>query len=286
MSLRRDLVNLPKELQLAAAAAAALALSLVLPWYQKSVPQKNQIVQGNVSALGVFTFVEAAILLVAFAVLFLVWARSQRKGFHLPGGDGIAITMAGGWAVLLLVWRMFDRPAIQGVGVDLGIQWGLFVALLCAGGLVVAGARVRAAHRPEPPNPAADGIDWVNAPSRERENRPDRRPRDPSAVTDVLRERPAWEGDPREPPVDPSRAQTTRLGDAPTTRLPDDRSEERTTRLPGDRSEEQTSRLFDDPSRADTTRLPEDPSSAHTRRQRRPDDTPPLWEDDPPGSSR
>ena len=133
-------------------------------------------------------------------------------------------------------------------------------------------------------------VDWVNAPSRERENRPDRRPRDPSAVTDVLRERPAWEGDPREPPLDSSRAQTTRLpGDRSeerTTRLPDDRSEERTTRLPGDRSEDQTSRLFDDPSRAETTRLPEEESSAQTRRQRRPDDTPPLWEDDPPGSSR
>jgi hypothetical protein len=198
--------------------------------------------------------------------------------------------MAGGWAVLLLVWRLFDKPNIQGAGATMGIQWGIFVALLAAGALIVAGARVRAAHRPEPPNPAADGIDWVNAPSRERENRPDRRPRDPSAVTDVLRERPAWEGDPREPPLDSSRAQTTRLpGDRSeerTTRLPDDRSEERTTRLPGDRSEDQTSRLFDDPSRAETTRLPEEESSAQARRQRRPDDTPPLWEDDPPGSSR
>jgi hypothetical protein len=287
MSRRRDLGGISKELQMAAAAAIALSLSLALPWYQKSYFQNAKVVQANVSALGVFTFVEAAVLLVAVAVLFLVWARSQRRGFHLPGGDGVAITIAGGWAVLLLVWRLFDKPGIQGAGATMGIQWGIFGALLAAGALVVAGARVRAAHRPEPPNPAADGIDWVSAPSRERGSRPDRRPRDPSAVTDVLRERPAWEGDPREPPVDSSRAQTTRMGDAPTTRLPDgDPSRERTTRLPGDRSEEQTSRLFDDPSRAETTRLPEDPSSAPSRPRRRPDDTPPLWEDDPPGSSR
>jgi hypothetical protein len=296
MSVRRDLAGLSKELQLAAAAAIALALSLVLPWYQKSYFQNAQVVQANVSALGVFTFVEAAVLLVAVAVLFLVWARSQQRAFHLPGGDGVAITMAGGWAVLLLVYRLFDKPNIQGAGATMGIQWGIFGALLAAGALIVAGARVRAAHRPEPPNPAAGGVDWVNAPSRERENRPDRRPRDPSAVTDVLRERPAWEGGPREPPLDSSRAQTTRLPGDPsqerttrlpgdpseerTARLPSDPSEERTTRLPPDRSDEQTSRLFDDPSRADTTRLPEDPSSAQTRRQRRPDDTPPLWEDD------
>jgi hypothetical protein len=230
------------------------------------------------------------VLLVAVAVLFLVWTRSQKRGFHLPGGDGVAITLAGGWAVLLLVWRLFDKPDIQGAGATMGIQWGIFGALLAAGALIVAGARVRAAHVPEPPNPAADAIDWVNAPSRERDNRPDRRPRDPSAVTDVLRERPAWEGEPGEPGLDSSRAQTTRLPSEPseerTTRLPTDRSEERTTRLPGDRSEERTSRLFDDPSRAETTRLPDDPSSAETRRRRRPDDTPPLWEDDPPPSSR
>jgi hypothetical protein len=281
--------GLSKEMQLAALAAIALALSLALPWYQKSVPQANQIVQGNVSALGVFTFVEAAILLVAVAVLFLVWARSQRRAFHLPGGDGVAITLAGGWAVLLLVWRMFDRPAVQGVGVDLGIQWGLFVALICAGGLLVAGARVRATHAPEPPNPAADDVEWVAPPPREGERPRDRRPRD-AAVTELLRDRPAWEGEPRDAaaavkPPDPSREQTTRL--------PADPSREQTTRLP-DASDERTSRLFDDPSRAQTTRLgdepttrlPEDASEARTRRQRRPQDTPPLWDDEPPHGSR
>jgi hypothetical protein len=261
------LASVSKEMQLAGLAAIALALSMVLPWYQKSVPQQGKIVQGNVSALGVFTFVEAAILLVSIAVLFLVWARSQQKAFHLPGGDGVAITIAGGWAVLLLVWRMFDRPAVQGVGVDLGIQWGLFVALICAGGLIVAGARVRAVHAPEPPNPVADDDGWVAPPPRgERDRRPERRPRDATAVTEMLRDRPSWEGEPQDP----------------TTRLPD-RSEERTTHLP-DPSDERTAPLFEDPSRAETTRLPENPSEARTRRQRRPAEHPPLWDDDSAGS--
>ncbi len=217
--------GLSKELQLAAVAAIALALSLLLPWYQKSYFQGGQVVQANVSALGVFSFVEAAVLLVALAVLFLVWARAQQKAFHLPGGDGVAITLAGAWAVLLLVWRLFDKPDIQGAGATIGIQWGIFGALLAAGFLIVAGARVRAAHAPEPPNPAADDVDWVTAPKRERS--PDRRPRDATAVTEMLRDRPAWEGE----PPDPSREKTTRLDDAPTTRLPDDPSREETTRL-------------------------------------------------------
>ena len=220
--------------------------------------------QANVSALGVFTFVEAAVLLVAVAVLFLVWARSQRKGFHLPGGDGAAITLAGGWAMLLLVWRLFDKPDIQGAGATIGIQWGMFGALLAAGALIAAGARVRAAHRPEPPNPAADADDdWVTVAGVGRERRADRRPRDASAVTEVLRERPAWEGMPREPPVDASRARTTRL---------DDRSRAETTRLPDDRS------------RAETTRLPDDAPQPPARRKPRPDaETRRLRDDvDPP----
>ena len=166
MSLRSDVTALPKEMQLAGAAAVALALSLLLPWYQETVIDQGRLVQHNLSAFGVFTFIEAAILLVALAVLFLVWARSQRKGFHLPGGDGVAITLAGGWAALLLVWRLFDKPDAPDSRFPIGIQWGIFFALLAAGALIAAGARVRAVHRPEPPNPEADEVDWVAPPRR------------------------------------------------------------------------------------------------------------------------
>lgn len=209
--MKTRFAGLPKELQLAAIAAAALALSLVLPWYQKSyVPAGTRgFVQSNVSALGAFTFVEAAVLLVASAVLFLVWSRLQKRAFHLPGGDGVAITLAGGWAVLLLVWRLFDKPSIEGPAATVGIQWGIFGALAAAGALVAAGARVRAAHAPEPPNPVADETGWVAVPPRERTRSPDRRPHDATAVTELLRDRPTWEGEVRDP------------GDAPTAKLPD-----------------------------------------------------------------
>ena len=74
MSLAKDFRGLSSEMRMAAVAAAALAFSLILPWYQKSYfPVRGEkVVQANVSALGVFTFIEAAVLLVAFAVLFLV----------------------------------------------------------------------------------------------------------------------------------------------------------------------------------------------------------------------
>jgi hypothetical protein len=194
VSAAARLRDLPPELRNAGIAAAALAVSLILPWYTKSYvpPGSRTFVQDNLSAFGVFSFVEAAVLLVAAGVLFLVWARSERKGFHLPGGDGTAIALAGGWALLLLVWRLFDKPNVDDPGATVGIQWGIFGALLAAGALLATGLRVRAAHRPEPPNPVAE-----EPPPRP--PRP-RRPADPTAVTEVLSERPAWSGEPPEPP--------------------------------------------------------------------------------------
>ena len=229
--------ELPPELRNAGIAAAALALSLLLPWYEQSyVPEgSREFVQRNVSAFGVFTFVEAAVLLVAAGVLFLVWARSEKKGFHLPGGDGTAIALGGGWAILLLVWRMFDEPDSPDPSSEYGIQWGLFAALAAAGVLLVMGLRVRAVHRPEPPLPAAE-------PEPPRQPRPPRRRADPAAVTDVLGERPDWAG---EPPEAPGRAPrlTPRGDEAPTrhaegdeaaTPRADDAGEPPTRRIEGD----------------------------------------------------
>jgi len=208
--------ELPPELRNAGIAAAALALSLLLPWYEQSYVPKGsrEFVQRNVSAFGVFSFVEAAVLLVAAGVLFLVWARSERKGFHLPGGDGTAISIAGGWALLLLVWRLFDKPDVDDPGATVGIQWGMFAALLAAGLLTAAGARVRAAHRPEPPNPAADDAGWERPPPSHRPA--ERRPRESTAVTEALRDRPGWEGEPPEAPGRAPRAVAPpRTGEAP-----------------------------------------------------------------------
>ena len=207
MSGVRSLRGLAPEMQQAGAAAAALAATFVLPWYEKSFfvlnGRRPVSATDSLSALQVFSFVEAAVLLVAAGVIFLVWARSQRKAFHLPGGDGTVIMAAGGWAVLLLVWRLFDKPDVSDPGATVGIAWGMLVALVVAGVLTATGARVRAAHRPEPPNPAA-ADDWERPGGRQRPRTTERRPREAAAVTEVLRDVPDWEGG--EPPEAPGRA--------------------------------------------------------------------------------
>jgi hypothetical protein len=153
--LVEELRRLPREQKLAGGAALALFVSMFLPWYQLSFNVKNHTGAGDLNAFEVFSWVEAAVLLVAGSVLFLLYARSQRRGFHLPGGDGFVVMLAGGWAALLLVWRMFDKPDLGDPHNVVGIQWGIFVALLAAGWLTWSGLRMRAAHRPEPPLPPA-----------------------------------------------------------------------------------------------------------------------------------
>ena len=222
MSLAGTLRSLPPESRVTGGAAAALVVSLLLPWYQVSYFRGSDAVTDSRSALQVFTWVEAAILLVALAVLFLVYARAQRQAFHLPGGDGFVVSAAGGWALALIVWRLFDKPNVDERAATVDIQWGIFFALLAAAALVAAGARVRAAGRPEPPNPTAEEEEpaW-EVPRRERRERAaNGAPREHTEVTQVLRERPPdWDG---EPPEAPGRAKR-RDEDPPAPPTPPDR---------------------------------------------------------------
>ena len=85
-----------------------------------------------VSTFGPFSWVEAAIILIGAAVLFLLRKRAEGKLFHVPFGDGAVIAAAGAWAGLLIVVRLFDRPLGQGL-----------LALVCAAILLLAGLRER-----------------------------------------------------------------------------------------------------------------------------------------------
>lgn len=223
--LRRARRALAREQRFAGTAALALFITMLLPWY--SVQLTAGIKGGRLvsttdhqSALQAFSFVEAAVLLTALSVLGILFARGERRAFHLPGGDGAVITAAGVWTAVLIVWRLFDRPDL-GRGVAVGIAWGIFVALVAAGMLAYAGRRVVAAHRPEPALPPTARRPPAAAapPSPEKGvvRIPEERPH--LDETQVLGERPAQRGGGEErPDLDRTRA----LGDAPTERRPRD----------------------------------------------------------------
>ncbi len=155
--------ELPQERRLAALACLALFLTLFLPWYQETVFANGvtslRSASSSLTGWGAFSFVEAAVLLVAAAVLILLFTRAEGQAFHVPGGDGGVITAAGFWTCVLIVWRIFDKEGTSRhdqIAYTSGIEWGIFVALGVAAVLTYAGSQIRLAHEPEPPLPGEE----------------------------------------------------------------------------------------------------------------------------------
>ena len=135
------------EQRVCALAALSLWITMFLPWYSETGVAKNSAVSLSLTAWGAFSFVELAVLLVSVAVLALLFARGERRAFHLPGGDGTVILVAGAWVGLLIFYRILDKPSAPAV--ITGIQWGIFLALFAAIWLAWTGLRIRRSHRTE-----------------------------------------------------------------------------------------------------------------------------------------
>jgi hypothetical protein len=137
--------------RLASVASVALLLTMFFPWYGlQSLNRKTGAISSHsINAFGDVSFVEAAVFLVAAGVVLMMLARAESREFHLPGGDGTIVMVAGGWAALLIFYRVFSRPA--GNGYPVGIEWGFFLAFVAAGALTYAGWKMRGGERAEPP---------------------------------------------------------------------------------------------------------------------------------------
>jgi len=145
------------EQRLAGIAALGLIGSMFLPWYQQTgfLVQRSgtQKVEDSLIAFQSWGFVEASILLVALAVLFLLFLRGERRAFHLPFGDGLVIAAGGAWVMFLVFYRQVDKPSGSDTGTlktTIGVSWGIFVAFLFGALLTYAGWRMHARRRPEP----------------------------------------------------------------------------------------------------------------------------------------
>jgi hypothetical protein len=176
--LARAWQAMERERRFAVAASVALFVSMFLPWYQQnavvSAPRTVPLQSRNLNAFQVFSFVEAAVLLVAVALMYMLFARADGREFNMPGGDGTVVFAAGIWAGALLIFRLFDKPGISSHGVagNVGVQWGIFFALAAAGLIAYSGSRMRAAR-------GGGHLPRHSGPSSGREHRPAPEPREP-----------------------------------------------------------------------------------------------------------
>jgi hypothetical protein len=118
-----------------------VALGVIGTWRALNFEQRVAAVGALllvVSTFGPFSFVEAAIVLIGLAVLFLLRRRAENREFHVPFGDGTVIAAAGAWSALLIMIRLFNRPLGQGL-----------LALVCAAILIVAGLSERRKRPPD-----------------------------------------------------------------------------------------------------------------------------------------
>lgn len=132
--------------KVAAICSLVLIVSEALPWYRGKllVVEPNQKVRSIIaehSAIGTFSPIEIALLVTAGFVLFLLFMRAEGHALRLPISDGTVIAGAGAWAILLILVRSFDRPEItfEGTTAEMGLRWGIFVALMAAIVLALVG---------------------------------------------------------------------------------------------------------------------------------------------------
>jgi hypothetical protein len=179
--------GLSPEQRLTVIASCLLLVSMLLPWYQETgfaiVDGGQSRIDDSKNAFQVYSFVEAAIFLVAAGVIVLMYARGQQKAFHLPGGDGTVVMAAGLWVMLLVFYRQLDKPdGREGpISTSVGVSWGIFIAFLLGALLAYAGYRIRAAHVPEPDLDVAE---------------PREPPAPPAPPTRPMRRQPAGAGEP------------------------------------------------------------------------------------------
>jgi hypothetical protein len=170
---------LERDQRYAALAALGLFLSMFLHWYSKTETRVEhgatlKPVQISLTAFQDFSFVELAVLLVSAGLLAMLFARAERRRFQLPGGDALIVMIAGGWTALLIFYRLLDKPGVQSnhrstAAATVGVEWGIFIALLVALALLYTGMRMRAAEHmaQTPPRDSAPPSEGPAAPERD-----------------------------------------------------------------------------------------------------------------------
>jgi hypothetical protein len=78
------------------------------------------------------------------AALALVVAGQRGFALPRPMHEGTLVAAAGVWAAALICYRMIDRPEFGFAGFgEPGLRYGIFIALLGAGLMILGGMRKR-----------------------------------------------------------------------------------------------------------------------------------------------
>lgn len=134
-----ELSQLAAHERIALAGAAVVLVSLFLPWY--GITLGGGLVK---TAIGSFGLIEAALVLTVGAAGALIVVCSRGYSLPRPLHEGTLLVVAGGWAEVLIGYRMLERPEFEFAGITRpGLRYGIFVAAIGAALLIVGGLRKR-----------------------------------------------------------------------------------------------------------------------------------------------
>lgn len=121
--------------QISLGGAVVLFISLFLTWYsvEVSVSGFSAGVDGN--AFDVFKFTDLLLLVISLGTIAMIFMLENGK---IPSEYSWIPLAAGAVAALFILFRMINKPGpgIEGVGVDYGLGFGIFVGLIGAAGII------------------------------------------------------------------------------------------------------------------------------------------------------
>jgi hypothetical protein len=127
--------------RIVAGCAGGLFISLFLPWYGVSVSANGLNLSETGTGWEALSGIDILLFLCAVTAAAVVAARVAGVLPELPVPPGQILLAVGVFALLLVLYRIIDIPAPGNLPdeIDFSREWGLFVALLAAGGMAYGG---------------------------------------------------------------------------------------------------------------------------------------------------
>jgi hypothetical protein len=148
--------------QIAAVSGVVLLISLFLPWYGIEVNIAG--LGGGSATASAWEALDLIDILLFLAALVAIGVPVAKATGTLPAEvpGPLLVVVAGGLAVLLVLFRIVDLPTPDlGGGIDFSRKWGIFLGLIAAIGVAYGGWRANeeapaaSTSTPVPPPPAA-----------------------------------------------------------------------------------------------------------------------------------
>jgi hypothetical protein len=127
----------------AAVSAVLLFIIMFLPWYGASASAGGiTFTGGNASAWQAYSLIDLFLFVTIVAALGMAVLSMTQRSAALPISASVGVTILGGLGVLLILFRIVDKPGKGNCGafcdrVSIDLKYGIFLGLIACAGIAV-----------------------------------------------------------------------------------------------------------------------------------------------------